>query len=93
MSTNDFREFSDLSQDTELVRAFDARCRELFAMVEARHPERGIATLVGRARTLAQSESIPFSVALDTIYAAAEVRTHARLRLMQCRLPVGEGNQ
>lgn len=63
------------------------RLHELFMLVQPQKPEKGIKTLLLRARALSEGQGIPLADALQAIYTGAEKRTHQRLALLQqCKL-------
>jgi hypothetical protein len=51
---------------------------DLFNQVQARQPQKGVASLLARARQM----PLPYEQALTSIVADATQRTHARLALM-----------
>ena len=56
----------------------------LFNLVDAKQPEKGVNSLLARARQL----PMPYEEALQHIVAGAHQRTHARLQLLnQCNKP------
>lgn len=67
--------------------AIEAHYRQLFlalfARVQAKHPERGIATLFSRAKKQVEKTGCPYGDALETEYQAAKIRTEKRLALTQ----------
>ena len=71
--------------------AFHDACIKLFALVEAKYPERGIQALFKRAQQEAQQSNTPLSDCLLSTYQAARERTLKRLALLkQC--PVTEAH-
>jgi hypothetical protein len=70
---------------TELEQRYCERFLALFARVEAQQPEKGIRTLIARARTLALESGQSLEVALELVYQEALERTERRLALIsQC---------
>ncbi|MEB3244683.1 MAG: hypothetical protein VKJ06_01695 [Vampirovibrionales bacterium] len=69
---------------------FTERCLELFKLVQAQAPQKGVKSLLQRAHALAKVQNMSLSEALVQTYAGAERRTHARLALLsrfgQCTL-------
>ena len=82
------REFTpETTPVTPEEQAFCERLFLLFARVSPQKPEKGVRTLLKRARLLAATEGIPLSQALDTIYQGAEERTERRVALLStCKL-------
>ena len=72
---------------TPLEQVYAEKLCVLFARVDARHPEKGIETLLQRARSLSRQKSLPIGQALDEVYQGAVERTERRLLLLgQCSL-------
>ena len=59
------------------------RFNDLFALVEAKQPEKGILALIQRAKVQATSKNLPLESALSAEFKAAEKRTQRRLALLQ----------
>ena len=65
---------------------FWTQCLDLFALVNASYPERGIRSLMQRAKKQT-GPNLPYNEALEQEYQAAKVRTEARLKLLgQCSI-------
>lgn len=59
----------------------------LFKKVSAQKPEKGIYTLIERARKIAKTEHIPLKLALEKMLEGATERTERRIALLnQCDL-------
>jgi hypothetical protein len=62
---------------------------ELFQLVQPRKPEKGIRSLILRARALADTQALPLEIALAQTLASASERTHKRVELLnQCALKI-----
>ena len=59
------------------------RLDELFQLVQPQKPEKGIKTLIIRARAQAAAQNIPLETALQQMITGASERTHKRLALLQ----------
>jgi hypothetical protein len=63
------------------------KLHDLFQLVEAARPEKGIRVLILRARKLAATQGLPLETALTETLAGATERTHRRMALLnQCTL-------
>jgi hypothetical protein len=83
MDTPDF--YASLSP---LESSYWQKLDALFKRVSARQPEKGIATLILRARAMAESESIPLAEALEAVLTGAVTRTERRIALLgHCSVP------
>lgn len=71
-----------------LEQAYWHHLHEVFQLVQPKKPEKGIKTLILRAREQALSQNTPLEAALQQILEGATQRTHNRLKLLQqCQLP------
>ena len=66
-----------------LEQAYWHRFHELFQLVQPQKPEKGIKTLIVRARAMASTQNISLETALQQTLAGATERTHNRLALLQ----------
>lgn len=72
---------------SQLEARYHQQFLELFAMVDAQQPEKGIQTLFKRAKQQSASGNIPYADALEHEYQSAKKRTHARLALLSnCKI-------
>ena len=65
-----------------LEQAYREKLLELFKRVDPKKPEKGVRTLIQRARAKAANEGIAPERALEEIYRDAETRTLRRLELL-----------
>lgn len=74
--------------EKDLLVEFEQRCIGLFALVQAEKPEKGIATLIDRAKAKMKAGlSLTLEQALEEQYLEAERLTHNRLKLLNsCKL-------
>lgn len=72
-----------MSDLTPLEEAYRQKLLSLFALVDPQKPEKGVRTLLKRARHRADAEGISYEQALADMYAGAEERTHRRVALLK----------
>ena len=74
--------------EKEIFKTFEQRCIALFALVQAEKPEKGIATLIARAKAkMTESPELTLEQALEIEYQEAKRLTENRLNLLgQCKL-------
>jgi hypothetical protein len=65
---------------------------ELFSRVHPQKPEKGIQTLILRARVLSQAQNIPLEEALSITYLGSKERTERRLMLLgnACKIALNQ---
>jgi hypothetical protein len=86
MDTDEYAEFY-LSLST-LEQSYWQRLQTLFQLVQPQKPEKGIKTLILRAREQAASQNSTLEIALEQIFEGAAQRTQNRVKLLQqCSLP------
>ncbi len=69
------------------------RLYAVFQCVQPQKPEKGIKTLILRARDMASQQNIALAIALESILAGATERTERRVQLLkQCRLKAAPAN-
>ncbi|WP_373531767.1 hypothetical protein [Vampirovibrio sp.] len=67
---------------TDLESRYWDQFKALFQRVSAQKPEKGIQTLIIRARAMAAAQNIELAVALEETLAAATQRTERRIALL-----------
>lgn len=81
-----------VEKDSGLEHHYRQKLLALFALVDARQPEKGIAVLFQRAKLACQKQAITYHDALEAEYQGARQRTEARLALLgRCTLPDQRG--
>ncbi len=78
----DFENLTGLSPLSSEEEAFCERLVPLFALVSSQMPEKGMRTLIMRARARVDQEQLSIQESLDLEYEGAKARTEARLRLL-----------
>ncbi len=79
---SDFEKLTGLSPLSSDEVAFCQRLLPLFALVSSQKPEKGMRTLILRARARVDEEQLTLQETLDLEYEGAKARTEARLRLL-----------
>lgn len=67
---------------TPLEQVYAQKLTDVFALVAAQHPQKGIETLLNRARLASKQNQTPLEVELEAVYQGALARTQARLALL-----------
>ena len=82
---------SELEPLSNLEKRFAEKLHTVFAQVYPQKPEKGIATLLKRARAEASKTSQPLEEILETLYQGAVERTERRIKLLsQCNISGNE---